>query len=134
MPSPAGTGLWLREACLALLANPVLIYALLGFLLLGGCKQIPPAKPLAELTPHELAGHREFVSHCATCHYANSEQGLNGPGLEGLFRKPYLPSGTVANDTRVTDVILGGRRMMPALGNTLTDQELADLLAYLHTL
>jgi len=109
-------------------------YLLLVLLLLSGCKQIPPSKPLAELAPHELAGHRVFVSHCATCHYANSEQGLNGPGLEGLFRKQYLPSGGVANDTRVTAVILGGRNMMPALGNTLTDQDLADLLAYLHTL
>jgi mono/diheme cytochrome c family protein len=106
----------------------------LALVLLSGCKQLAPSKPLAQLTPHELAGHAVFVSHCATCHYANSEDGLNGPGLEGLFRKPYLPSGQVANDTRVTDVILRGRRMMPALGNTLTDQELADLLAYLHTL
>jgi mono/diheme cytochrome c family protein len=109
-------------------------YALLALLLLCGCKQLPPSKPLAELTPHEMAGRKVFVSHCATCHYANSEQGLNGPGLEGLFRKPYLPSGGVAHDTRVTQTILGGRNMMPALGNTLTDQELADLLAYLHTL
>lgn len=74
------------------------------------------------------------MSHCAGCHYANSEKGLNGPGLEGLFRKPYLPSGGVANDSRVTAVIVRGRNMMPALGNTLSDQELADLLAYLHTL
>jgi mono/diheme cytochrome c family protein len=107
---------------------------LLALLLLGGCKQLAPSKPLAALTPQEQAGHRVFVSHCASCHYANTEQGLNGPGLEGLFRKPYLPSGGIANDTRVTAVILRGRNMMPALGNTLTDQELADLLAYLHTL
>jgi mono/diheme cytochrome c family protein len=110
-------------------------YALLALLLLSGCKQpLSSSKPLAQLSPHELAGHEVFVSHCATCHYANSEEGLNGPGLEGLFRKPYLPSGGAANDTRVTAVILRGRGMMPPLGNTLTDQELADLLAYLHTL
>jgi mono/diheme cytochrome c family protein len=81
-----------------------------------------------------LAGHQVFVSHCSSCHYANSEDGLNGPGLEGLLRKPYLPSGGAATDARVTAVILHGRGMMPPLGNTLTDQELAELLAYLHTL
>jgi mono/diheme cytochrome c family protein len=27
-----------------------------------------------------------------------------------------------------------GKNVMPALGNTLTDQQLADLMAYLHTL
>lgn len=102
--------------------------------LLAGCKQLPPSKPLSELTPTEAAGRRVFVSHCSACHYANTEKPLHGPGLEGLFRKPYLPSGTAANDTRVTAVILHGRNMMPAMGNTLSDQELEELMAYLHTL
>ena len=108
--------------------------AMLALVFLGGCSHMPPAKPLNQLTPQEGAGQRIFVSHCAGCHYANSTKGLHGPGLEGLFRKPYLPSGGVANDTRVTAVILRGRNMMPAMSNTLSDQELADLLAYLHTL
>lgn len=102
--------------------------------MLVGCHQLAPSKPLSELTPQEAAGRRIFVSHCSSCHYADSEKGRNGPGLEGLFRKPYLPSGMAANDARVTAVILRGRNMMPALGNTLSDQQLEDLLAYLHTL
>jgi mono/diheme cytochrome c family protein len=110
--------------------------ALFSVLLLTafGCHHLPPSKPLSELTAQEAAGQRVFVSHCASCHYANTEKGLNGPGLEGLFRKPYLPSGAAANDTRVATVILHGRNMMPALGNTLSDQEFQDLMAYLHTL
>jgi mono/diheme cytochrome c family protein len=99
-----------------------------------GCHNITPGKPLSELTPQEAAGRRVFVSHCSGCHYAEVEKGLNGPGLEGLFRKPYLPSGVAANDARVTGVILRGRNMMPALGNTLSDEQLQDLMAYLHTL
>ena len=110
------------------------LLAVFGVVILCGCNHLPPSKPLSELSPQEAAGRRVFVSHCAGCHYASSEKGLNGPGLEGLFRKPYLPSGGVANDTRVTAVILRGRNMMPALGNTLSDQDLADLLTYLHTL
>jgi mono/diheme cytochrome c family protein len=106
----------------------------LGLLTALGCHHLAPSKPLSELTPQEAAGHQIFVSRCSTCHYADTEQGLHGPGLEGLFRKPYLPSGAVANDDRVTAVILRGRNMMPALGNTLTDQQLKDLMAYLHTL
>ena len=31
-------------------------------------------------------------------------------------------------------VILQGWGMMPPMGNTLTDQQLEDLMAYLHTL
>jgi mono/diheme cytochrome c family protein len=100
-----------------------------------GCRApLAPSKPLAELTPQEAAGQRIFVSRCSGCHYADTEKGLNGPGLEGLFRKPYLPSGTAAKDARVTAVIVHGKNMMPALGNTLTEQELDDLMAYLHTL
>jgi mono/diheme cytochrome c family protein len=99
-----------------------------------GCRHLAPSKALAELTPQEAAGQRVFVSRCSGCHYANTEKGLNGPGLEGLFRKPYLPSGTAAKDPRVTAVIVRGKGMMPALGNTLTEQEFDELMAYLHTL
>jgi cytochrome c1 len=43
-----------------------------------------------------------------------------------------MPSGAPPTDERMTDVILHGRNMMPA--TSLTDGELQDLLAYLHTL
>lgn len=106
----------------------------IGIVVLVGCRHLTPSKPVSELTPQEQAGRRVFVRNCSVCHYANSDAGLNGPGLEGLFRKPYLPSGMVANNERVTAVILRGRNMMPGLGDMLTDKQLADLLAYLHTL
>jgi mono/diheme cytochrome c family protein len=112
----------------------ILLLPTLALLSALGCHHLTPSKPVSELTPQEAAGYRVFVSHCSSCHYANEEKGLNGPGLEGLFRKPYLPSGMPANDARVTEVILRGRNMMPAMGNTLSDQELEDLMAYLHTL
>ena len=106
----------------------------LSLLTTCGCHHLAPSKPLSELTPQEAAGHRIFMSQCSVCHYANAETPLHGPGLEGLFRKPYLPSGAAANDDRVTAVILHGRNMMPAFGNTLSEQELEELMAYLHTL
>jgi mono/diheme cytochrome c family protein len=109
----------------------VVSFALLAAL---GCHKMTPGKPLSELTTQQAAGRQVFVSQCSSCHYAQAEKGLNGPGLEGLFRKPYLPSGAAANDARVTAVILRGRNMMPALGNTLSDEQLQDLMAYLHTL
>ena len=105
-----------------------------GLLAALGCHHLAPGKPLNELSPEEAAGRRVFVSQCSGCHYAESEKGLNGPGLEGLFRKPYLPSGTAANDARVEAVLRHGRSMMPSFGNTLSDVELEELMAYLHTL
>jgi len=100
-----------------------------------GCKpSLPPSKPLADLTPQETSGHAVFQAHCASCHYADNEKSLHGPGLQGVYKKRYLPSGAPANDDRVVSVILHGRNMMPALGNNLDDQQLSDLIAYLHTL
>ena len=100
----------------------------------GGCKTLPPGKPLSSLTPEEARGHAVFVSACARCHNAYSTEALHGPSLYGMFRKPYLVSGAPARDDRVMEVILHGRNLMPAAGRHLTKAQLADLLRYLHTL
>ena len=99
-----------------------------------GCRTLPPGKPLAELNPPEAAGRVVFVSSCARCHNAYETQALHGPSLYGVFRKPYLPSGAPARDDRVLSVILHGRNLMPAAGGDLDQQQLRDLLSYLHTL
>ena len=106
----------------------------MAIVVLTGCRHLPPSKPLSELTPTEMRGHAIYRSQCASCHYANSEQPLHGPGLQGMFKKPYLPSGAPANDDRVLSAIVHGRNMMPAFGNALDDRQLQDLMAYLHTL
>jgi hypothetical protein len=43
-----------------------------------------------------------------------------------------MPSGTPTNDDRISDVVVHGKRMMPA--TQLTPDEMQALLAYLHTL
>ena len=107
--------------------------AAVAFMAASGCHSgsTEPGRPL---TPGETAGQQVFARVCAGCHYADSDEGLQGPGLKGIFKKPYLPSGAVANDTRVTRVIIYGRAMMPPMANYLNDQDLQNLLAYLHTL
>lgn len=102
--------------------------------MLAGCKTLPPGKPVSQLTPEEANGRAVFVSECARCHNAYSTEALHGPSLYGVFRKPYLPSGAPARDDRVREVILHGRDMMPPLGGDLTEQQIVDLLRYLHTL
>jgi mono/diheme cytochrome c family protein len=110
------------------------LLVLLISLLFTGCKSLPPGKPLSSLTPEEAQGRAVFVSACARCHNAYDTQALHGPSLFGVFRKPYLPSGAPARDDRVTEVIVHGRGLMPAAGGQLTEQQLQDLLRYLHTL
>jgi mono/diheme cytochrome c family protein len=109
--------------------------ALMAMLFFAGCKSpLPPSKPLAELSPQETSGYQVYQGNCARCHLANSESGMHGPGLQGLYKKPYLPSGAPANDERIASAIVHGRGMMPAFGNNFDDQQLSDLIAYLHTL
>jgi hypothetical protein len=57
---------------------------------------------------------------------------LNGPGLQAITKEKEMPSGMPPTDERLSAVILSGRNMMPA--TPLPDDQLQDLLAYLHTL
>jgi hypothetical protein len=57
---------------------------------------------------------------------------LNGPGLQAITKENEMPSGAPPTDERLSAVILSGRNMMPA--TPLPDNQLQDLLAYLHTL
>ncbi len=101
---------------------------------LAGCRSTPPPTPLAELNPQQTRGHGVFQARCAVCHYDRQSGTLHGPSLLGLYKKPALPSGAAATDERVSATILRGRNNMPALGNQLDQDDLNDLIAYLHTL
>ena len=54
--------------------------------------------------------------------------------MQGLYKKESLPSGLLANDRFVEQTIVHGRKMMPAMGSSLTPEEVQDVIAYLHTL
>jgi mono/diheme cytochrome c family protein len=87
------------------------------------------------LNPQQSAGRKIYDSHCDRCHEPYSTRGKKGPGLKGMFQNKYLPlSGLPANDERVSDIIRLGRKEMPGYSQTLSSQDIEDLLAYLHTL
>ncbi len=69
-------------------------------------------------------GHRLFRMNCVGCH-GISGQGLVGPDLRQItFRR---------SDTRlIKQVVSGSTPPMPSF--QLKEQEMADLLAYLHSL
>jgi mono/diheme cytochrome c family protein len=95
-----------------------------------------PRKSDAELglNPQQAQGRRVYDARCAECHYAYSTRNLRAPSLNGLFKKPFMKNGIPANDDRVTDIILLGRAKMPAFQQKLTQQQVEELMAYLHTL
>lgn len=101
----------------------------------AGCGE-PAPKSDAELglNAQQSHGRRVFERDCAACHSAYSSSGSKGPSLKHLFHKQFLPSGLPANDRFVEQTIVSGRNMMPPMGEAITQQELDDLMAYLHTL
>ncbi|MGD0628736.1 MAG: cytochrome c [Terracidiphilus sp.] len=98
----------------------------------AGCRSLPPSKPESQWTPEESRGAAVYRDKCARCHRPNDTRPLNGPGLQALTKVKAMPSGAPPTDERMSAVILRGRSMMPA--TPLTDEQLSDLLAYLHTL
>jgi mono/diheme cytochrome c family protein len=110
-----------------------MVLALSTFALsLSGCRPLPPSKPASEWTPKEARGAAVYQAKCARCHYPTSTKPLHGPGLQALTRLKAMPSGAPPTDERLTEVILDGRQMMPS--TQITDDQLNDLIAYLHTL
>jgi mono/diheme cytochrome c family protein len=106
----------------------------LGAFALAGCKSGPPPVPLEQLNAQQMRGHAVFQARCLVCHYDRKDKPLHGPSMVGVYKRPSLPSGAPANDERVTATILHGHGLMPAMGNTMDQQDVDDLLAYLHTL
>jgi mono/diheme cytochrome c family protein len=116
------------------MASIFLMMTLAG--LLSGCAKDPAKMTDAELglNPGQSHGRKVFNIYCVTCHNAYSSSGNKGPGLKKLYQKPYLPSGLTATDEHVMQSIMRGRGMMPPFGNQLDQQELEEVIAYLHTL
>ena len=87
------------------------------------------------LNEQQSAGRKIYDAKCDRCHQPYSTRGRKGPGLKGIFRNKYLSlSGLPANDERVADIVRVGRNEMPGFSQTLSSQDIEDLLAYLHTL
>jgi mono/diheme cytochrome c family protein len=108
----------------------------IGFAVGSAC-DIERRKSDAELglNPQQAAGRKIYDHDCDRCHEPYSTRGKKGPGLQGVFKNKFLSqSGLPANDERVSDIIRLGRKDMPAYGQTLSQQDVQDLLAYLHTL
>lgn len=88
-----------------------------------------------DLNPQQAAGRRVYDDTCARCHEPYSSRGKKGPGLKGVFKQQYMPlSGLPANDERMGEIVRNGRSKMEGFGRVLNDQQIQDLLAYMHTL
>jgi len=119
-------------------SNYLLTLATLSVLVSGlaGC-QDQRRKSDAELglNPQQIAGRKVYDNYCDRCHEPYSSSGKQGPPLKGVYSKPYLPlSGLPANDERIGEIVRYGRSKMPGFGQALSNQQIQDLLVYMHTL
>jgi mono/diheme cytochrome c family protein len=108
--------------------------ALSILLLAASCSSKSASTDARPLTASEEHGEKLYKSSCAACHHADSTDPLNGPGIKGIFKKKFLPSGAPANDERVHEVIVRGRRNMPPFGQIYDESQIRDIIAYLHRL
>ena len=104
-----------RLACLALLPILLLLAAL-------------PARALdgAKARADEQAGALLFAQKgCVHCHGPGGSGGKKGPDLANLRKnKVWTPA-------KITNQILNGGQKMPAFSDSLTDAEIAQVVAYL---
>ena len=109
----------------------VVSMAILALLAFAGC-DVERRKSNAELglNPQQAEGRKLYDDYCDRCHEAYSSRGKKGPSLQGVFKQQYLP----ASDDRVAEIVKNGRGKMEGFGQVMTDQQIQNLLAYLHTL
>lgn len=96
--------------------------ALLSLVVVSACGD-SRAETIAALDGDSSAGATVFEQNCQGCHGANAAGG-SGPNLAGEADEPE----------EVINTILHGDGEMPSFEQTLTDQEIADVVAFLQSL
>jgi mono/diheme cytochrome c family protein len=91
-------------------------------------------RPASKLTRQQAEGKHLYDIRCAHCHEFN-DLALKKfpPSLHGVFSRNTLPSGAPATDAEVERVVLTGKGMMPSFAGRFSNEQMAALLAYLHT-
>ena len=75
-----------------------------------------------------------YNAKCLSCHYPDSEDKKLGPGLKDLFKKEKFPySGRPTTVENIKQQLIRPALVMPSF-TKMTEQEIADLFAYLQTL
>ena len=90
---------------------------------------IPAAADKHKSKGNAKQGQEVFETKCSICHNADSTEKKIGPGLKGI-KDGKLPSGKDATDENLLDNINNGGGGMPAFEKLLTDEEKADVIAY----
>ena len=131
---------------MAVFVMSLVIFSMAGYFFLRAMASLPvpgqsPPPPAASLDPRASSaggdlenGAEIFAGLCSSCHRADVGDSKLGPGLKGLFRLPALPhSRKPVTEENIRQQLVRPALSMPSFAR-LSDQEIADLMAYLKTL
>jgi mono/diheme cytochrome c family protein len=107
-----------------------------ALLVIAGC-DVERRKSDAELglTPQQATGRQLYDNYCDRCHEPYSSRGKKGPSHERRVQAAVPFSEWITRKRRrVTDIVKFGRAKMEGFNQVMTDQQIKDLLVYLHTL
>src|ERR1700733_7995668 len=82
----------------------------------------------------DAAKGKEVFDQGSVCHNSDSTEVKMGPGLKGLFKRAKLNSGKPVSEANVLNQINEGGNGMPAYKDILSEDEKANVLAYLKSL
>ena len=87
------------------------------------CGDDPRTTDIVGLNRDAAAGKTTYDANCAVCHGADGS---------GTGANPNIKS--ESDDAKIVDIIITGDGAMPAFGDKLSDQEIADTMGYVLTL
>jgi mono/diheme cytochrome c family protein len=90
----------------------------LAVLPLAACANAARVDTIVGLTGDSTDGAVVYADNCASCHGADATGGTER-GITG------------APDEEVAEVVLNGEESMPSFADTLSDQDIADVIAWL---
>jgi cytochrome c len=82
----------------------------------------------------DAAKGKDVFDQCSVCHNTDTDDVKVGPSLKGLFKHAKLKNGKPVNDANVREMINMGGNGMPSYSDLLSDEEKANVIAYLKTL
>ncbi len=77
---------------------------------------------------------KETFEQCGVCHNVDNDEKKVGPSLKGLFKHAKLKNGKPVTDANVLELINAGGNGMPSYKDILSDEEKANVIAYLKTI
>ena len=80
-----------------------------------------------------IRGRALFTRTCAICHFSKNAETKIGPGLKNIYKRKFA-DGKRVDDASMRAWIETGGKNMPPFKNTLSQQEITDLIAFVRTL